>query len=99
MVSFGIVLSIQDSTKILLFVIIKASHQKFLNLQLMAVVQVLAVAAPVVVPVVVPVVAMVAPVAAPMVETLEVVTVEVLAEAQGPEISIMTVWLRPTRTP
>ncbi len=90
MVSFGIVLSIQDSTKILLFVIIKASHPKFLNLQLMAAVQVLAV--------VVPVGAMVAPVAAPMVETPEVVTVAVPAEAQEPEISIMTVWLRPTRT-
>ncbi len=51
MVSFGIVLSIQDSTKILLFVIIKASHPKFLNLQLMAAVQVLAVGAPMVVPV------------------------------------------------
>ncbi|BEM38014.1 hypothetical protein SME10J_17490 [Serratia marcescens] len=93
MVSFGIVLSIQDSTKILLFVIIKASHPKFLNLQLMAAVQVLAVAAPMVVPVG----AMVAPVVAPMVETQEVVTVGVLVEAQEPEISIMTVWLRPTR--
>ncbi len=94
MVSFGIVLSIQDSTKILLFVIIKASHPKFLNLQLMAAVQVLAVAAPMVVPVG----AMEAPVGAPMVETQEAVTEAVLAEAQEPEISIMTVWLRPTRT-
>ncbi|VUT17140.1 hypothetical protein SB6413_06114 [Klebsiella pasteurii] len=92
MVSFGIVLSIQDSTKILLFVIIKASHPKFLNLQLMA--AVLAVAAPMVVPVG----AMEAPVGAPMVETQEAVTEAVLAEAQEPEISIMTVWLRPTRT-
>ncbi len=94
MVSFGIVLSIQDSTKILLFVIIKASHPKFLNLQLMAAVQVLAVGAPMVVPVG----AMEAPVGAPMVETQEAVTEAVLAEAQEPEISIMTVWLRPTRT-
>ncbi|SXB00064.1 Uncharacterised protein [Klebsiella pneumoniae] len=94
MVSFEIVLSIQDSTKILLFVIIKASHPKFLNLQLMAAVQVLAVAAPMVVPVG----AMEAPVGAPMVETQEAVTEAVLAEAQEPEISIMTVWLRPTRT-
>ncbi|SWU56918.1 Uncharacterised protein [Klebsiella pneumoniae] len=94
MVSFEIVLSIQDSTKILLFVIIKASHPKFLNLQLMAAVQVLAVADPMVVPVG----AMEAPVGAPMVETQEAVTEAVLAEAQEPEISIMTVWLRPTRT-
>ncbi len=96
MVSFEIVLSIQDSTKILLFVIIKASHPKFLNLQLMAAVQVLAVA--VAAPMVVPVGAMEAPVGAPMVETQEAVTEAVLAEAQEPEISIMTVWLRPTRT-